>query len=337
MRIKEEKIKEFLEMPLNKNKVINCFNMKSEEFVDTIYDERGWEEKSVQCIRYIYNDELKELIDFMISKNNIFTYCDKCRKELSFKLKEVEIIDCVKDSVLGGGYIDFVDEDSIELDCKESLESKIEKLIDNNKYFTKEIQCTHNTLHKQIFYYKLEKLDNKLILKKIGQDPSFLELNFYEYDNKYRKLKFYGQIKEDFKKSIHSYYDGLGIGAFIYLRRVLEKIIEYKFNEVNNKLTKDEVIYFKKKGQKFSEKVKILKEYLPEYLTANHQIYSILSEGVHKLSEEEVNKYFETIKKCIYIILDDLLYEQEQHKLRKSISDSLSNINTKIKSNKNLT
>lgn len=73
--------------------------------------------------------------------------------------------------------------------------------------------------------------------------------------------------------------------------------------------------------------------YLPEYLIDNHQIYSILIEKIHKLSKEKVNKHFEVMKKCIYIILDDFLYTQEDRKLIKEIKASINTINSEIKSN----
>ncbi|HAT4158086.1 hypothetical protein OEG88_13465 [Clostridium perfringens] len=242
--------------------------------------------------------------------------------------------DFIKNYILGAIQVDFIDEDyeDVELRCKFNLEKKIDDLLDKYEYFKKEIQCTHDKVYRQIFYYKLEKLNDKLILKKIGQDPSFLEVNFYQYDNKYKKLKFYEEIKDDFKNSIHSYYEGLIVGAFTYLRRVLEKILEYKFNDIRNELEIDEVENFEKET-KFAKKLKILKRYFPEYLTANTQIYSVLSKGVHKLSEEEANKYFEVVRSCVYIILNDFLNEQEDKKLKMDISKKINDINSEIKNN----
>lgn len=327
------------DMPLYERVSINIKDIEKDSRTEVIYE--NFMELNVSVYEEKYPKEFSDFIDFLSYEDNLYGYCHKCKRENSLKLDKINVDEILLRKELNGTYDDDFDDYDEDL-AKIKLNERIDILLKKHKYFIKSVRCLHDSNHKQKFIYKLEvqektNTEAELILQKIGQDPSFLELNFYEYDNKYKKLEFYGQIKEDLKKSIRSYYEGLGIGAFIYLRRVLEKIIKYKFNEVNEELEKDEVERFKKKNKPFYEKVKILKEYLPEYLTKNPQIYAILSEGVHKLSEEEVNKYFETIKKCIYIILDDFLHEQEEQKLRKNISDSLSNINTKIKSNKNLT
>ena len=73
--------------------------------------------------------------------------------------------DFIKNYILGAIQVDFIDEDyeDVELRCKFNLEKKIDDLLNKYEYFKKEIQCTHDKVYRQIFYYKLEKLNDKLI------------------------------------------------------------------------------------------------------------------------------------------------------------------------------
>ena len=52
------------------------------------------------------------------------------------------------------------------------------------------------------------------------------------------------------------------------------------------------------------DKIAVLKEYLPSQLVDLKPIYSILSKGVHQLSEKECLLYFRPIKRAIVLILE---------------------------------
>ena len=99
----------------------------------------------------------------------------------------------------------------------------------------------------------------------------------------------------------------------------------------DNKINVDE---FRK--SRMDEKVILLKDYLPEFLSKNKSIYSILSVGVHSLSENDCLMYFDSIKTAIELILDEKLEKiQKQIKLdeaNKKIDAINQSLKAKIKS-----
>ncbi|HAR84125.1 MAG TPA: hypothetical protein DCR69_00175 [Clostridium sp.] len=117
----------------------------------------------------------------------------------------------------------------------------------------------------------------------------------------------------------------------MYLRRVLEKIIKYKYNTIKESLSEKLQIEFIKNETKFSRKVKILDKFLPEYSSQNTKVYSILSIGIHSLEEDEALKYFTVLEESIYLVLDGLLKLPKEDKLKKQIEIDLNYINQDIK------
>ena len=58
----------------------------------------------------------------------------------------------------------------------------------------------------------------------------------------------------------------------------------------------------------------MLSEYLPTYLVSNAKVYSVLSRGVHELSEEECSDFFDVIHTSVEIICEEKLAKLERDK-----------------------
>jgi hypothetical protein len=82
------------------------------------------------------------------------------------------------------------------------------------------------------------------------------------------------------------------------------------------------------------EKIKILREHLPSFLVENRGLYSILSTGIHELSEEECLKYFESVKIGIEQILDEKIIEQDRAKKATQARIAIEKISVAVKSKK---
>ena len=76
---------------------------------------------------------------------------------------------------------------------------------------------------------------------------------------------------------------------------------------------------------RMDEKIELLKDYLPAFLVENKKLYSILSKGIHLLSEEECLTSFPILKVGIELILDEKIMEKERHakilKAKKELGD----------------
>ena len=67
-------------------------------------------------------------------------------------------------------------------------------------------------------------------------------------------------------------------------------------------------------GSRMGEKINLLADELPEFLVENKAMYSILSKGIHELSEAECLAAFPVVKVGIEIILDVKLESAEKEK-----------------------
>jgi hypothetical protein len=171
-----------------------------------------------------------------------------------------------------------------------------------NRRYVLTYRCTRERQHTILF--DLIVTSEKII--KIGQYPSVADLlipSIVKYKSILDK-----QFRE-FSKAIGLFAHGIGIGSFVYLRRIIEKLVFDKFQQFSNELgvTAEEFEHLK-----FDDKIAVLKEHLPTVLVKNKNIYGIVSKGIHELSEDECLRMFPFIRTGIELILDDLLAEKER-------------------------
>ena len=162
------------------------------------------------------------------------------------------------------------------------------------------------------YYYNVIIDDGEMC--KIGQYPSFAELSHKDVE-KYKNVlsKYY----IEFKRSLSAYSQGMGVASFVYLRRILEDIVEKKYNKLENK--SNEI--------KFLDKLKCVEKtetIIPEEISSvKTHIYSILSKGVHEYSEEECMEMYASVKFIIELILDKQLEEKARKDKIKNCSSIL--------------
>ncbi|HDZ54652.1 MAG TPA: hypothetical protein ENI19_00025 [Candidatus Nealsonbacteria bacterium] len=162
---------------------------------------------------------------------------------------------------------------------------------------------------------------NREIIFKVGQYPSLADLQFSEIGKKYDKVLLTEDLK-NLKKAIGLVAHGAGAGSFVYLRKIFENLIfeTYTKNAVSIGVAEADF-----KQQRMMDKVETLKAFLPSQLVEMKSIYSILSKGVHELTEEECLRYFAPIKLSIELILDqkiETLQRQEKDiKVKKQLQD----------------
>lgn len=143
-------------------------------------------------------------------------------------------------------------------------------------------------------------------MKKIGQYPSVADISFPEI-KEYRKVADEKDLRE-LRRAIGLYAQGIGIGSYVYLRRIFERMIEDAKVQAVSDGNFDEELFAK---SRMAEKIELLKNYIPDFLVANKTIYGIISKGIHELSEDDCIKYFPAMKEGIMRIL------QQREKLRK--------------------
>lgn len=169
--------------------------------------------------------------------------------------------------------------------------------------------------------------DNILSISKVGQYPSVADFHIGQV-HKYNKVLPKDKMRE-FTKAIGLAANGVGIGSFVYLRRIFEHLVFEALEVAKGRDEKFDVNAFN--AARMNEKIQLLSGYLPDFLVEHHMIYGVLSKGIHELSEEDCKKYFSILRESIEMILDEKL-EVYQKELRKnSIKQTLSQIVGEIK------
>lgn len=166
-----------------------------------------------------------------------------------------------------------------------------------------------------------EKEGERGVIEKIGQTPSLADFGDAE-SSKYRELLGKEAFAE-YRRGIGLFAHGIGIGSFVYLRRVFERLVEDSHAEAMRDEGWDEQAY---RDGRMRERIALLAHHLPVALVEHADIYSILSKGLHELTEDECKRYFGTVKEGVDAILDDILAgkQKAQHaaRLRKAIAEA---------------
>lgn len=189
-----------------------------------------------------------------------------------------------------------------------------------NDIFMIELSCTRYQSH---YLYFIFRVFNKTI-SKIGQHHSIADINI-EFIKKYKKVLGNDRFKE-FSKAIGLVTHGVGIGSFVYLRRIFEGLIFDGYEHIKGEVTIGEF-----KTKRMEEKIELLKNHLPNFLVENKNLYSILSVGIHSLTENDCLNYFQTVKIGIELILDEKIDELNKKEKMELIKKSLGTIASEIK------
>lgn len=186
-----------------------------------------------------------------------------------------------------------------------------------DRTFAVTLKCTRVLSHTFLVYFLVR---NKTLIK-VGQYPSLADLQLKGLD-KYGKIL--GQKeRQEFAKAIGLHAHGVGVGSFVYLRRIFENLIETAHKKAQGQSDWNEAVY---QRERVHERILALRDYLPETLITNANIYSILSKGLHELSEDECLKYFETLKQGIELILDEELERRAKTERLKNLTDAIAKI-----------
>ena len=173
----------------------------------------------------------------------------------------------------------------------------------SNYIFSLPFMCSRNNAHRAIFVFRA----HKGALQKIGQTPSLADLAIPDL-RKYRPVLGDERFRE-LSRGIGLATHGVGIGAFVYLRRIFEALIEQAHGAAKGSPNWSEEEYVR---ARMEDKINLLSAHLPGFLVKNRGLYGILSVGVHTLGEAECLAAFPAVRLAIELTLDDLLEEHER-------------------------
>lgn len=156
-------------------------------------------------------------------------------------------------------------------------------------------------------------------LMKIGQFPSHSDIANGDL-KKFNKV-LNGIDRAEFIRANGLAASGVNIGAFVYLRRLFERLITRAKDRAG-----DAIDSKKFSKSRVDEKIELLKDYLPDFMVKNGRVYGLLSKGIHELDEETCGKLYELLRQSSLLMLEQEKDLKEQLDLEADISNAISNL-----------
>lgn len=180
-------------------------------------------------------------------------------------------------------------------------------------YIDLEFSCQRQDHHKYLFCFRY---DGKNLVK-YGQNPSLEDIAGADI-RKYEKVLpkgYFGELKRAGGLASH----GIGIGAFVYLRRIFERLIFEHHEELDTPVEGFPSL-------RMDEKIAALKEVLPPALVENKAAYGILSTGIHELDEESCRRHFPVVRAAIIAILEQDLQQKQRDEQAKQLREEIAKV-----------
>ncbi len=275
----------------------------------------------------INEDNISDLISLLNGTVRISSYCKECKEERVFTMNPIEYLA----ENMGEYYKEKLSDKVASLQKSEfSIDYRIANgtpwgwkswwIEDQTRLLNFEFCCTMDPTHHLDFVV----LTDDSNFKKIGQYPSVADMSFPELDQYKNVLS--PLDRKEFGSAIGLYAHGVGAGSYVYLRRILERLLFQAKANAGDVINSDEF-----SSARVGKKITMLKEYLPDMLTSNATIYGILSKGIHELTEKECRAYFPVVKDCLFMILQEWEEMKKKQENKKSISAALAKIASSIK------
>ena len=248
-------------------------------------------------------EETWKAVDLIYFDGTYDGFCTKCGREATFKVTAPE---------RPNGFTRNLGEEAIYK--KHGNQPPIPNILVDT--YRVRATCTREATHRQDFFFLVDyrlgqtedgKAKLERFIQKVGQHPSFGDLHL-EAVKKYRGSLPAQQLKE-LSQAIGLASHDVGVGSYVYLRRVFEWLVEEAHQEASKAAGWDEQAYMK---LRMAERVSALRSSLPDFLVEHPEMYSLLSKGVHELTERECLEHFSTLRIAIELILD----ERHEKKLR---------------------
>lgn len=284
----------------------------------------------------ITSDDFDDLIKLLSGKQKIDLYCSKCKKKRTFCAKSKTVKLQKKENPLCVNVFDYFGNQAEEAAFEKNLRAQQERelmekynqfLVDN-AFTVLEYNCVREESHRLTFVLLIE----GDTIQKIGQYPSYADIDLPQADIYRKELgkKYYNELK----RAIGLYSCNVGIGSYIYLRRIVEKLIlDALYLAINDGvITKKEFELDEKKHQRrVEDKIKFLESYLPKPLVENKAVYGIISKGLHELDEDECIKYFPIVETLIKMCLDESIEKKRKQLAEFEIKIMITEIATEVK------
>lgn len=200
----------------------------------------------------------------------------------------------------------------------------VKQYASSPRAFRLELVCAADTGHRMYFLFRV----GVGTIQKVGQYPSAADLA--SPDIKRFSSVLSKDLLDGYKRAVGLHAHGIGIGSYVYLRRIIEQLINESHAVAATAQPWDEDAYQK---SRVVERIKMLSGHLPDFMVSNAAVYSILSKGVHQLGEQECLQHFPMLTTAIDLILDDRLAVKKREQNQKAAAKALQEIAAQLGKN----
>ena len=279
----------------------------------------------------IEEENISDFIELVKGNVKISTYCKECEQERVFTMKPIkyyhmtgqegnEKITCEFLGDRMSSMQDVISIAKIENKNTDAWELIKSNFADITRLMNFEFICSMDEKHHLDFTVLVN--DNSFM--KIGQFPSIADITFPGLDDYKHVIS--KQDRSELGTAIGLFANGVGAGSYVYLRRILERLVYQAKENAGDKVDNDSF-----ENAKVADRIKMLEGYLPDILIQNTTISGILSKGIHELSEEDCLNYFPVVKECIFQILGMWENMRKKQADEEALNKALNVIITKMK------
>ncbi|WP_300896586.1 hypothetical protein [Roseovarius sp.] len=158
-------------------------------------------------------------------------------------------------------------------------------------------------------------------IQKIGQFPSHADIANGVLKQFTKVLD--PQDRREFIRANGLASHGVNIGAFVYLRRVFERLLARARKRAGEAIDGEAF-----KQGRVGEKIDMLSDYLPPFMLKHKKVYGLLSLGIHELNEETCGTLYEILKQSCLLMLEQEKELAEKEALEKELAKAISQIST---------
>ncbi len=243
--------------------------------------------------KFIYN--LPESLD-ELNKVNINMRCPNCKETRTFRFLNHYLHEYKQPSMLGMNYpTNF-------------------NLLKPNYIIHLNYVCAACEKFNRTFSLRIG--EKKQYIEKVGQYPP------WDISIKKKLRNILGEFSDYYKKGLICESHAYGIGANIYYRRIVDEIIGELLEDIKafldgeDRKKYEKVLEDTKKSKNAQDKIKLVKNLIPPILMiGSHNplelLYKILSEGIHKKTDEECLEDAHIIRKTFVFLINNIIQKQK--------------------------
>lgn len=160
------------------------------------------------------------------------------------------------------------------------------------------------------------------MIEKYGQLPSVADIAQGE-------LKEYGNLADpedmrELRRAVGLAASGIGIGSFVYLRRIFERLVNAAADEAKVADPSFDREAFRR--LRMEDKLGEVKAYIPEWMVQNRKLYGVISVGIHELTEEHCKAVFPVVKDAVLALIEQHAEKKKRERRARDAAAALNRL-----------